>query len=65
MVGFKKAIRKDLATGMQEIYDACTSSNKSEKCLDFNNPCDIPCQCEKIINIRQQIQWIDEGSSEQ
>jgi hypothetical protein len=52
------AIDDKLISYVQEIYETCDSPQKSKKCLCFDDPYDLPCQNERMINVREQINAI-------
>lgn len=56
----KNSILENLENAMKDIHRDCIHPGKSQKCLEYKNTKDIPCSCDKIINIRQQIQWMAE-----
>ncbi|WP_419799336.1 MAG: hypothetical protein ACNI26_06665 [Terasakiella sp.] len=53
------AIGETLIRYVHEIYAACECTQKSEKCLCFEDPYDLPCKCKRMIIVRQQIKAIN------
>ncbi len=59
MSDYHFAIGDTLVSYVQEIYTACENPLKSEKCLCFEDPHDLPCQCKRMIAVREQIKAIN------
>ncbi len=60
MDGIAKSVRDNLVDGLNEYYKACKNTAKNPKCLSLDKTDDLPCHCEYVENIRQQIRWLEE-----
>ncbi|WP_135079127.1 hypothetical protein [Terasakiella sp. SH-1] len=54
-------IGQHLKQSIQDIFDSCPNPNKGQKCLDYSNPDDVPCDCKHIRAARQQLMFIEKS----
>ncbi|SCA57561.1 hypothetical protein MTBPR1_60074 [Candidatus Terasakiella magnetica] len=48
-----------LKSFIQDIYNSCPNPHKSQKCIEYDDPNDIPCDCKRMRAARQHIQFIE------
>ncbi len=59
MSDYKQRLREDLVRCIEDHYLSCPNPKKSEKCITFDDPHDIPCASRRTIEIRRQIYLLD------
>jgi len=53
------AIGEKLRSFIHEIYESCENPLKSEKCICYGDPGDIPCHCRHMLSIREHLRYIN------